>query len=81
MSLFKSLKLNLLIIRVEGYERPLNIDKIHKIKPITITTAIIPTTAPALNIPAIASQLLKVITKAVSINKFNFFMGIDVLNK
>jgi len=47
---------------------------IHIIMPITTTTAITPTTAPALNMPPITEQPLKAITTIVINNKFNFFM-------
>jgi hypothetical protein len=44
---------------------------------ITITTAKIPTTAPALNIPVITEHPLSdIITKANS-KRFNFFIGLN----
>jgi hypothetical protein len=56
------------------YDRPLNSDIIQIIIAITTTTAIIPTTAPALKISPIRVQLLMVIIAIAINNKFNFFM-------
>lgn len=47
---------------------------IHIIIAITTTTAITPTTAPALKIPPITAQPLKAIITIEINNKFNFFM-------
>jgi hypothetical protein len=56
------------------YDLPLNSDIIQIIIAITITTARIPTIAPALKISPIRVQLLMVITAIAINNKFNFFM-------
>lgn len=42
--------------------------------PITTNTAMIPTAAPALNIPPITEHPLKAITAKTKSNTFNFFM-------
>jgi len=54
---------------------PLNIEAIQIIIAITIITAIIPTTAPALNMPVITEQLLKQSSNKISDGKYNFFMA------
>ena len=53
---------------------PLNIEAIQTIIAITIITAIIPTTAPALKMPAIAEQLLKININKITDGTYNFFM-------
>jgi len=57
----------------------LNIDAIQRIKIITTITAITPTAAPALNIPAIAEQLLKQKSNKMRDGKYSFFM-VDFYN-
>ena len=52
----------------------LNIDTIQKIIAITIITAMIPTTAPALNMPPTTAQPLMAIIAMKSISKFSFFI-------
>jgi hypothetical protein len=51
-----------------------NIDAIHRINAITTITEIMPTAAPALNIPLITSQLLKQSINKKKTGKYNFFM-------
>jgi hypothetical protein len=57
------------------YYLPLNIDAIQIIIAITTITAIMPTTAPALNMPAIAEQLLRHSISRIRAGKYKFFMG------
>jgi hypothetical protein len=57
------------------YYLPLNMDTIQIIIAITTITEIMPTTAPALKMPAIAEQLLKHNTSKMSDGKYSFFMG------
>jgi hypothetical protein len=52
-----------------------NIETIQIISPITKITDIIPTTAPALKIPAIASQLLRLSNIKNTNGACNFFMA------
>jgi len=54
---------------------PLNIDAIQIISAITTITDIIPTTAPALNMPSITEQLLKQSSIKISDGKYSFFIG------
>jgi hypothetical protein len=49
-------------------------DAIQIISAITIITAIIPTTAPALKMPAITEQLLKQSNNKISDGKYNLFI-------
>jgi hypothetical protein len=56
------------------YYLPLNSDTIQIMIAMTTITAIMPTTAPALNMPAIAEQLLKQSSSKIMDGKYNFFM-------
>lgn len=49
-------------------------DAIQIIKAITTMTDIIPTTAPALNMPVITEQLLKHSSKTMRDGKYNLFI-------
>jgi hypothetical protein len=53
----------------------LNIEAIHRISAITTITEIMPTTAPALKIPAITEQLLKHNESIITEGKYNFFIA------
>jgi hypothetical protein len=50
-------------------------ETIHIIMKITTITEMIPTAAPALNIPAMAEQLLNDITAKANNSMSNFFIG------
>ncbi len=67
-----------LFIHISGY-LPLNKDTIHTRIPITTITAIIPTAAPALNMPPITEHPLSANSTIAKNNKFNFFMVYDRL--
>ena len=53
---------------------PLNMEAIHIIKTITTITDIMPTTAPALNMPDITEQLLKQSKSKMKDGKYNLFI-------
>jgi len=53
---------------------PLNIDAIQIIKAITTITDMMPTAAPALNMPVITEQLLKHISSIMRGGKYNLFI-------
>jgi hypothetical protein len=57
----------------------LNMETIHRISTMTTITEIMPTTAPALKIPAITEQLLKHNKSIITEGKYNFFMAGDLI--
>ena len=65
-----------MIWAIADYERPLNAEMIQITTSNTTITAIMPTAAPALNIPPITEQLFSKVSNNAPANKLSFLIDL-----